>query len=103
MKESIVKIVKSNIKGKKYTAHILNKQTKKTRIIHFGSSINEQYKDSTSLKSFSHKNHNDFQRRKNYFSRFSNGITNKSDALKHEINKSNGIYNAKILSHRYLW
>lgn len=103
MKEVIVKIVKSKAKNKKYAAIVRNKITGKERKINFGSSINEQYKDSTPLKLYSNLNHLDKQRRKNYFSRFSGGIKTKAAALIREKQKSEGLYNAKILSHIYLW
>ena len=53
MLETIVKIQKPTQKGKKYSAIIKNNKTGKTRIINFGSSINDQYKDSTPLKIYS--------------------------------------------------
>ncbi len=58
MKETLIKFEKSKISGKKYTAYIQNKATKKIRKIHFGASDYEQYKDRTPLKLYSHKNHN---------------------------------------------
>ena len=102
MRETIVSIQKSPNKGKKYLAIIRNKKNGKLRKIHFGSSTNYQYKDSTKIKSWKHKNHNDTKRRRNYFLRFS-GTTSKTTALKKEKKKSRGLYNAKILSHKYLW
>jgi hypothetical protein len=38
MKETLIKFEKSKISGKKYTAYIQNKATKKIRKIHFGAS-----------------------------------------------------------------
>ena len=38
MKEIILKFEKSKIKGKKYTAYVEDKKTKKTRKINFGAS-----------------------------------------------------------------
>jgi len=101
MIESIYAIVKSTRKNKKYAAEV-GPNVGKTRIIHFGDSRYEQYKDSTPVKAYSHKDHSDPKRRKNYFMRHS-GVANKTEAVKLEINKSNGKYNAKILSHKYLW
>ena len=50
MKEIILKFEKSKIKGKKYTAYVKDKKTKKIRKIHFGASDYPQYKDRTPLK-----------------------------------------------------
>lgn len=102
MKESIVSIQKSPNKHKKYLAVVKNKKTGKLRKIHFGASSYQHYKDLTRIKSWKHKNHNDTKRRKNYFLRHS-GVPLKTVALDKEIHKSKGIYNAKILSHKYLW
>ena len=60
------------------------------------------------VKSISHSNGKTVKgitkkRRDNYFSRHSGGIKNKKKALAKEIRKSKGLYNAKILSHKYLW
>jgi hypothetical protein len=100
MKERIVKIEKSKAKNKKYTAFVGDGE--KTRKIHFGHSDYEQYKDTTGKGAFSSKNHLDTKRREAYFSRHS-GTKNKADALRKEKNKSGGKYNAKILSHKFLW
>lgn len=102
MHEKIIKFEKSKIKGKKYTAYVKNKKTKKIRKIHFGASDYEQYKDRTPLKLYSHKNHGTRKRMENYFNRHS-GTKNRSKAITLEKKKSNGLYNPKILSHIYLW
>ena len=102
MNETIKSISISNRKNKKYKAIVQNKITKKERTIHFGSSLYEQYKDSTPVGAYSSKNHFDKKRRNNYFKRHS-GVTSKTAALKKEKLKSNGNYNPKILSHQYLW
>tara|TARA_Y100000817_G_scaffold287304_1_gene255770 strand:+ start:114 stop:446 length:333 start_codon:yes stop_codon:yes gene_type:complete len=102
MKEKIVKFEKSKIKGKKYKVTIKNKKTSKERTLHFGGLGYEQYKDSTPLKLYKNVNHNTKKRRDNYFSRHS-GIKNKKKATLKEIKKSKRLYNAKILSHIYLW
>lgn len=56
---------KKGPKGKKYTAIMPD-----GHLVHFGSSQYQQYKDSVPKnlggKLWSHKNHNDKQRRKNY-------------------------------------
>ena len=101
MKESIVKIKRGPF-PKKYTAEIKDKKTKKTRKIHFGDRRYQQYKDRTKLKLYSKKNHGTRKRMQNYFSRHS-GTKKRGEAIKKEKRKSNGKYNAKILSHEYLW
>ena len=101
MKEKIIKFVKGPF-PKKYTAHILHKKNKTKRIIHFGDRRYQQYKDRTGLGLYSSKNHNTRKRMQNYFNRHS-GTKNRTQAIKKEKQKSNGLYNAKILSHIYLW
>ena len=101
MKEKIIKIERGPNK-KKYTAHVKNKSTKKTRKIHFGHKDYPQYKDRTSLKLYSYKNHNTRKRMQNYYKRHS-GTSKRKEAIDLEKKKSNGLYNAKILSHIYLW
>ena len=102
MKERIIKFMRGP-GDKKYTARIIHKKTRKIRHIHFGAKGYQQYKDSTPLGLYSSKNHGTKKRRDNYFSRHSGGIKNKKKALEKEIRKSKGLYNAKILSHKYLW
>jgi len=101
MKEKIIKF-KKGPSPKKYTAYIKNKKTKKVRMIHFGDKNYQQYKDRTPLKLYKHKNHNTRKRMQNYYSRHS-GTKSRKEGIKKEINKSKGFYNAKILSHIYLW
>lgn len=103
MKEKIIKISKSIKSEKKYMAYIKNMKTGYIRIIHFGASAYEQYKDRTPLKIYTYKNHSNKKRQRNYYSRHSNGIVNRKEAIEYEIKKSNGYYNAKILSHIFLW
>lgn len=103
MREKIVKFKKSSNPDKKYMAYIKNNDTGKVHIIHFGASAYEQFKDRTPLKLYSSKNHSNKHRQMNYYSRHSHGITNRKKAIDYEIKKSNGYYNAKILSHIYLW
>jgi len=101
MKESIIKMQRGPF-PKKYTAIVRNKKTKKTRKIHFGDRRYQQYKDRTKLKLYKKKNHGTRRRMQNYFSRHS-GTKKRSKAIKKERRKSKGFYNAKILSHEYLW
>lgn len=101
MKEKILKFERGP-NFKKYTAYIQDKKTKKIRKIHFGDKRYQQYKDRTGKGLYSHKNHNTRKRMQNYFSRHS-GTRKRGEAIKREKAKSNGYYNAKILSHIYLW
>lgn len=102
MREKIIKFEKSSRPEKKYMAFVKNLATDKIRVIHFGASDYEQYKDRTPLKLYAYKNHNSFKRMRNYFNRHS-GTTNRKEAIDYEIKKSGGLYNPKILSHIYLW
>ena len=54
---------------KKYNAIIQNRQTGRTVKIPFGDTRYEQYKDTTGLGLWSHKNHGDKARRKAYVDR----------------------------------
>ena len=101
MNEKIIKFEKGP-PGKKYTAHVQDKKTKTIRKIHFGASDYEQYKDRTPLKLYAHKNHYTRRRMQNYFNRHS-GTKKRKEAIALEKKKSKGYYNAKILSHIYLW
>jgi hypothetical protein len=102
MKEKIVKIIKSPRQFKKYRAYLKNNKTKKERHIDFGDNRYQQYKDRTPLKIYKSGDHNDSKRMGRYFRRHS-GTTNRSKAIQHEKSKSNHMYNAKILSHQFLW
>jgi len=101
MKEKIIKFEKGP-RDKKYTVYVKDIKTKKIRKINFGDKNYEQFKDSTPLHLYKNKNHLTKKRRDNYFLRHS-GIKNKTLAVKKEKIKSRGYYNAKILSHIYLW
>lgn len=102
MKEKIIKFERSKIKGKKYTAFIKDKKTKKIRKLHFGALNYPQYKDRSPLKLYAYKNHNTRKRMQNYFNRHS-GTKKRHEAIALEKKKSKGYYNPKILSHIYLW
>lgn len=101
MKERIIKFIKGPF-PKKYTALVENKKTKKVRKIHFGDRRYPQYKDKTTLKLYAKNNHVTKKRRDNYLNRHS-GTKNRKKAIEKERKKSKGFYNAKILSHEYLW
>ena len=101
MKEKILRFERGP-HGKKYTAFIQDKKTKKIRKLHFGASDYEQFKDRTPLKLYAHKNHNTRRRMQNYFNRHS-GTKKRGQAIALEKKKSKGYYTPKILSHVYLW
>jgi hypothetical protein len=101
MKETIIKFERGPF-PKKYTAFVRNKKTHKIRRINFGDRRYQQYKDRTPLHLYSKLNHCTRKRQENYFSRHS-GVKYRGEAIKKEKRKSNGYYNAKILSHEYLW
>lgn len=102
MKEQIVKFTKSPRRFKKYRAYLKNYKTKKERHIDFGDNRYQQYKDRTPLKLYKSGNHNDRSRMGRYFTRHS-GTSNRKKAIQLEKTKSNHMYNAKILSHMFLW
>ena len=83
---------KSTRKGKKYMV-----RSPKGKLIHFGASDMEQFKDSTGLGLYSHKDHGDKKRRKSYRNRAS-GIRNK----KGELTYKNPEY-ANFYAYNFLW
>ena len=101
MKEMIIKMCRGPF-PKKYTATLKDIKTNKTRILHFGDSRYEQYKDRTSLKLYANKNHGDKIRQENYYNRHSHEKNRKKAILK-EKQKNNYYYTPKLLSHIYLW
>jgi hypothetical protein len=101
MKERIVRFEKGPF-PKKYTAHVQDKKTRKTRRLHFGDRRYQQYKDTTPLKLYKSKNHGTRKRRQRYYARHS-GTKNKQRAIAKETKKSRGRYTPKLLSHKYLW
>ena len=100
MKEKIIEF-KPGPKGKKYKAVVVD-SAGKTRTISFGSSAYEHFKDTTGVGKWSKKDHGDAKRKRAYFTRHS-GTATKAAALRKEIDKSGGRFNAKILSHKFLW
>lgn len=102
MKEQIVRFTKSPIRFKKYRAYLKHRTTKKERHVDFGDNRYQQYKDRTPLQLYKSQNHNDRSRMRNYFTRHS-GTPNKTKAIQLEQKRSDNLYNAKILSHTFLW
>lgn len=68
---------KSKSKNKKYDAILENKYTLREKRVPFGDKRYEHYKDRTDLKLYSHLDHNDSERRRNYTSRHSSDSQNK--------------------------
>ena len=87
-----MKFEKSTRKNKKYM--VVSPSGKK---IHFGDTRYSHYRDSTPLKLYSHLDHNDKERRKNYLKR-AKGIKNKSGDLTYKDKESANYYAVK-----YLW
>ena len=101
MKETIVNFEKGP-GDKKYTAIVKNKLTQKIRKLHFGHKDYQQFKDRTNIGLYSRRDHHDKNRQRNYYNRHS-GEKKRGKAILKEKKKSKGYYNAKILSHQYLW
>lgn len=80
---------KSHLKSKKYNAVLLNKKNERERRVPFGSSISEHYKDNTGLGKWSHKDHNDKERRRLYRARHRGEEKNK--------------FSSGYFSWKYLW
>ena len=77
-------ILKSTRQFKKYMAVFADSKT----VVHFGDNRYGQYKDKTKLKLYSRLDHNDLQRKNNYYAR--HGVDAK-------------LYTPKWFSHKYLW
>ena len=84
-----IRFEKSSTAHKKYDALLLNKQTGKTVRVSFGDNRYQQYKDRTGLGLYSHMDHHDAQRRKNYLTRHGGDKDYK--------------YSSGWFSARYLW
>ena len=80
---------KSHLKSKKYNAILQNTDNDLIKKVPFGASDYEHYKDPTGLGIWSHKNHNDKERRRLY-------------RLRHERTSKNK-YSSSWFSMKYLW
>lgn len=87
---------KSTNKNKKYMVKV-DIGDGKTKIVHFGDALYEQYKDSTGLGLYSHMDHNDKTRRELYRARASR-IKDKSGNFTY-LDKTKPNYYA----YNYLW
>jgi hypothetical protein len=91
LKIKTLELKKSTRKNKKYQIKY------KGKIIHFGDTRYEHYEDKTHLKLYSHLNHYDEKRRKNYITRVTN-IKNKKGELVYLQPTSPAYW-----SYNYLW
>jgi hypothetical protein len=66
---TLVGFERSNVRGKKYDAILRRKKTRKERRVPFGAVGYEQFKDSTGKGLYTHVNHGDPKRRRNYRTR----------------------------------
>jgi len=82
--KELYKPFKSKAKNKKYSVYVMKDGKKK--LIHFGDSRYEQFKDK--IGDYSHLDHSDKKRKDNYYSR--HGQTNDKNS-------------AKWWSHKILW
>jgi hypothetical protein len=64
-----VRFEKATAKNKKYKAILRNKRTNKNFIVNFGDVRYQHYRDSTGLKLYTHLDHLDKERKKNYVKR----------------------------------
>jgi len=84
------KIKKSNKKNKKYQIETNN------GIVHFGDKRYEQFEDTSGLGLYSHLNHKDKARNKNYCSR-AMGIKNKKNQFTYNDPSSANYYSVRLL------
>ena len=85
-KKDLYKPFVSKAKNKKYSVYVKTDTKKGKKIVHFGDKRYGQFKDK--LGHYSSKDHNDPQRKKNYYSRHGKAV---------------GKDNAKYWSHKILW
>ncbi len=67
VKKTLYKPFVSKAKNKKYSVYVKNEKTGKPKLIHFGDRRYGQFKDK--LGHYKRLDHNDPQRKKNYYSR----------------------------------
>jgi len=89
----LYKPFKSKAKNKKYSVYVMKDGKKK--LINFGDSRMQQYKDK--LGEYSNLDHGDLKRRKSYLAR-AKGIKNKKGELTYKDKNSANYYSV-----RYLW
>ena len=82
--------MKSRRKNKKYMVYVKSNNKRGYKLIHFGDSRYQHYKDKTPLKLYSHLDHKDEKRKKLYYKRHGAKKYAKKDT-------------PKYYSHTYLW
>ena len=87
---NLVNFEKSKTKNKKYDAILQNKENKKLMRVPFGDSRFQHFKDKTGLGLYSHLNHLDKSRQKNYIAR-------------HSVYIKEGYFSPGYFSMKYLW
>lgn len=88
---TLVRFERSHLPNKKYDAVLRNRHTGKLTRIPFGDSRYEQFKDTTGLGLWSHKDHGDNVRRRAYWDRHRKDMD------------YNDIFTAGYFSKKYLW
>ena len=83
-KKDLYKPFKSKAKNRKYSVYVM--KDNKRKIVHFGDSRYQQYKDK--IGDYKHLDHNDKKRKDLYYKRHG---------------PSNDRTSAKYYSHKYLW
>ena len=81
---------KSNTKDKKYDAILINKNTGRQKVFHFGNKNYQHYKDTTGLGVYTHLNHLDPERRRLY-------------KIRHNKDIKTGYYSSGYFAMRFLW
>lgn len=84
-----IKFQKSHLSGKKYDAVLMNKKTERLKLVPFGDSSMQQYKDTTGLGLYTKSNNLDKKRRDLYRKRHAGEASNK--------------YSSGWFSWRFLW
>ena len=97
--ETLVRLEVSKRKHKKYKA-LVRTGDGRTRVVHFGDSRYQQYRDRTPLRAFAHLDHGDRARMQRYYQRHSGVSTRKAGIAKE---KRGGRLTARLLSHLWLW
>lgn len=80
---------KSKTKNKMYDGIIINKYTKKRKIVPFGSTLYENFSDLTGLNLYPTLIHNDNKRRRNWIKRHKRNLKYK--------------FSSSYMAYKYLW
>jgi len=93
--KELYKPFKSSAKNKKYSVYVRG-DNNKTKLIHYGDSRYDHYKDTTPLKLYSNLNHNDKVRQKSYLAR-AKGIKDKQGNLTYKDKNTANYWAVKTL------